>query len=73
MELPGPGFERRAGTGLKGDLGAHGREEPVGRLGFGRRDVLVATVSWGDPSRCTSGAGPEGQGCRQWEKEGEGQ
>lgn len=45
----------------------------MGRLGFGRRDVLVATVSWGDPSRCTSGAGPEGQGCRQWEKEGEGQ
>ena len=66
MGQPGPGFERRAGTGLKGDLGAQ-----VGRLGFGRRDVLVVIVSWGDPSRCTSGARPEGQGCRRWEKEGQ--
>lgn len=67
----GPGFERRAGTGLKGDLGATVREAPVERLGSGRRDVLVAIVFWGDPSRCIAGAGSERQGCRRWGKERE--
>lgn len=29
-------------------------------MGFRRRDVLVPTVSWEDPSGCTAGAGLEG-------------